>query len=123
MIEFMPESGGNVLGVHASDHLTNRDYEEIWIPQMKDLIQTYGTVRLLLYLDEDFRGWEAGALWEDAMFGMRHARDFDKIAVVGGPAWTAWGMTLMNHLMQGEVQTFSGEQLQAAWRWIEDEET
>lgn len=121
MIEFLPESDGNVLGVHASDHLTNRDYEEVWIPQMKDLIQTYGTVRLLLYLDEDFRGWEAGALWEDTKFSMRHAREFDKIAVVGGPTWVAWGMKLMNHLTQGEVRTFSGDQLQAAWRWLKDE--
>ena len=65
MIERLPESGGNVLGVRASDRLTNSDYEEVWIPQLQEHSQTYGTIRLLLYLDENFRGWEAGA-WEDA---------------------------------------------------------
>lgn len=118
MIEVLPESEGNVLGVRASDTLTDDDYRNTWIPRLEALIQKHGQVRALLYMDEGFKGWSAGALWDDARFGVRHASDFDKVAVVGGPDWAAWGARLVGHLMKGDVKSFPGDQLQPAWDWI-----
>jgi hypothetical protein len=38
--------------------------------------------------------------------------------VVGGPKWVEWGSNLFGHFLKGEVKTFAGPDLPAAWTWI-----
>ncbi len=45
-------------------------------------------------------------------------RKCEKIAVVGGPKWVEWGSNLFGHFLKGEVRTFAGADLPAAWTWI-----
>lgn len=120
MLEIMPESGGNLLVLRASARLTAPDYEQLFIPVLEKVLEHHGTARVLLYLDEDFRGWEAQALWDDAAFGLRHRRDFEKIAVVGAPSWLEWGVRLGNALLEGEARTFGGDELSEALAWVSD---
>lgn len=118
MIRILAESNNNVLGVQASAKLTDSDYRKIWIPELEKIISDYGTVRALLYMDETFEGWEASALWDDAQFGLQHANEFDKIAIVGGPDWVAWSVKLLGHFIKGEIRTFPSDQLDEAWSWV-----
>jgi hypothetical protein len=118
MITILPESEGNILGVQASDKLTDPDYRDIWIPKLLELIEKYGNVRALIYLDDTFRGWEVAALFDDAKIGIQHGNEFEKIAVVGGPEWVGWSIKMFAHFMKGEVRVFPGEELKAAWNWI-----
>ena len=39
MIEILPETQGNTLVVKATAKLTSKDYEEVFIPKLKELIQ------------------------------------------------------------------------------------
>lgn len=41
-----------------------------------------GKVNMLLVLI-DFRGWTAGAAWEDTKFGVRHYNDINRMPIVG----------------------------------------
>ena len=118
MIEVMSESAGTVLGVRASGKLTASDYETVWIPRIEAVIREHGTVRILLYMDESFAGWELGAAWDDAKFGLRFQRRCERIAVVGGPRWVEWGTKLVAPMLHGEVRTFAADALPAAWDWI-----
>ncbi len=118
-IEVLPASEGKVLGVRARDKLTADDYEQIWIPLLEKLIEEHGGVRLLLFMGPDFEGWEIGAAWDDAKFGIRHGNKCEKIAVVGGPKWVEWGSRLAGHVLKGDVKTFPTEELPDAWAWIE----
>ena len=118
MIKILPESQVNILGVKATDQLTDEDYTDIWIPELEKLIDRFGKVRALLYMDENFKGWKLKAMWDDAKFGLKHRSDFEKIAIVGGPKWTSWGVKLSAHLISGEVRVFEEHELQEAWTWI-----
>jgi hypothetical protein len=119
MITVMPPSHDNVLGVQATGKVTDQDYLTVLIPRLEEVLKKYGKVRFLYYLDEGFLGWELGAMWEDAKFGLRHKDDCEKIAVVGGPKWVAWATKLFSHFMEGQVKIFPPEELQAAWDWLE----
>jgi hypothetical protein len=119
MIAIMPQSHDNVLGVQGTGKVTDQDYLDVLIPQLEEVLKKYGKARFLYFLDEEFTGWEMGAVWEDAKFGLKHKDDFEKIAVVGGPKWVAWGTKLFGHFMEGQVQVFPPKELQAAWEWLE----
>jgi SpoIIAA-like len=118
MLTVMPQSHDNVLGVQGTGEVTDQDYHDILIPQLEELLKKFGKVRFLYYLDKDFTGWEMGAMWEDTKFGLRHKDEFEKMAVVGAPAWAAWAIKLFGYFMEGQAKIFSLEELQAAWDWV-----
>lgn len=118
MVKVLPESEGNILGIQASGKLTSKDYEEVMIPKLEELISKYGKTRFLCYLDDSFAGMEMGAMVDDARFFFKHKNELEKLAVVGAARWIEVMTKLFAHLMEGEVKTFSSEQLDAAWEWI-----
>jgi hypothetical protein len=118
MIEVLPESQGNLLGVRVRGKITAQDYEEVLIPRLEDLLQEYRQVRFLCLIDEDFQGMELGAMWDDAKFGLQHRKEFDKMAVVAPARWMAVLVKLFSPIMSGELRTFPREQLQDAWDWV-----
>ena len=34
-------------------------------------------------MDKDFEGWDPHAAWDDMTYGLAHATDFEKLAIVG----------------------------------------
>lgn len=118
MIEILPESEGKLLAIRASEKLTDEDYKEVFIPRMDQLMTEFGRIRVLISMADNFKGWEAAAMWDDANFGMKHKDQFEKIAVVGAPKWVEWGMKLGEHFIPGSVKTFPAGELQAAQDWI-----
>jgi SpoIIAA-like len=118
MIEILSESEGNVLGIRAEGKVTDSDYRDVFIPPLAKIIEDHGKARVLYCMDASVTGFEMGAMWQDASFGIKHRNDFEKIAVVGGPGYVEWGTKIAAHLVGGEVKTFSDEQLQEAWTWV-----
>ena len=118
VIEILPESQGDLVAARASGKLTADDYTKVWLPRLEQEIRTHGKVRALLYLDETFDGFEIGAMWEDAKFGLSHADNFDKVAVVGAPEWVDICVGLVGHLMKGSVKSFPAGSLEEAHSWI-----
>lgn len=120
MIEIMKESSGAMLAVRATGMVSGEDYTETWIPALEKVITEHGKGSCLLYMDENFEGWELKAMWEDAKFGFAHRNDFSKLAVVGGPKWVEWGTRVAGTLMKGEVKTYAIEELAEALKWATD---
>jgi hypothetical protein len=118
MIEVMHETKDNTLVVKATESLTSQDYEDIFIPQLKQRIDQFGKVRVVFYLDKSFTGWELGAAWDDAVFGINHRHDFEKVAVVGGKKWVDWATKIGAYFMEGQVATYTSEEFQNAVAWV-----
>jgi len=118
MIKILPESKDNILILDAIGKLTDQDYKEILIPRLDSIIGEYGTARLLICMGDDFEGWEAAALWDDARFGLAHRNDFEKMAVCGGPKWVDWGLKLAGLAMSGEIRSFPRDDRESALRWV-----
>jgi len=80
-------------------------------------LKEYGKCRFVFVFGENFHGWELGAAWDDAKFGMSHKDDFEKIAVVSDAKWIEWSTKVSGHFMQGQLKTYKTDQLQEAWDW------
>ncbi len=115
MVEVLPESKGNILLLRAKGKLTHQDYKDVIVPRLEAMICDHAKVRFLL---EDFDGWQAAALWEDARVAWTHRNDFEKIGLIGGPRWVAWGLKLAALVMRGKIRTFSARERSKALSWI-----
>lgn len=118
MIEILPESQGNVIGVKISGRITTREYEETIIPRLEAVLKEHGKARFMYVVDEGFEGAEAGAVWDDTKLGIKHRHDLEKLAMVGGAKWMEWLTKLFAKFISGETRTFPLEQLQDAWVWL-----
>ena len=118
MIAIMQETEGRAFVVKATESLTSQDYEKIFIPQLKQLIDKFGKIRVVLYLDENFTGWELGAAWDDAVFGIQHRHDFEKVAVVSDKKWVEWATKIGSYFMDGQVATYTLAEFKDAVAWV-----
>ena len=120
MIELTPESEGNTLAFRATGKLTDVDYQETFLPALRNAIAKHGTIRALVEFDESFEGFTPGAMWEDAKFGIKHTSDFDRVATVGGPKWMQWAVKVGDHLTKADVKAFEAGEHETAWSWIRE---
>jgi len=120
MIEIMSESTENLLIIEVKDKLTAKDYENTFIPALDKIIQQQGKARVIICFNENFSGFELGAAWDDAKFGLRHRHDFEKIAVVGGPRWIEWSSKVGAHFMKGQMKVYGAGCYQEALDWAKD---
>lgn len=122
MLEFMltllRHSEGNAVAFRAHELLTDADYKDVLIPAVEKMLEQHQKVRLLLDCEEDFRGWEPRALWDDARFAAEHRKHLERIALVGGTLLTQWGAKIADHLIDGEVETFGEGEFGKAWEWL-----
>ena len=119
MIAIMEQSEGPLVAVHFSGHLSAEDYTGIWVPACEQAIEEHGKVRVLIYMDDTFEGWQAAVIWQDTKFGLKHLNDFEKIALVGGEGWIAKVSDLVGNLIPGlTVKTFPTGQLAEAFVWV-----
>jgi len=117
MIEVMSESTERMLAVKATGTLTDIDYKDTWIPALQKIIDEFEVANVLLYMDNDFKGWDLKAMWEDTKFGIKHRNDFAKVAIVGGPGWVKWGVKLGEMMMDCEVKNYESDKLTEAIEW------
>ena len=118
MLEILPESQGNTLGVKASGKVTDQDYKEILIPAADKLLAEHGRGRFLYYLSKEFKGFELAAILDDVKYVGKHSDKFDKIALVGGPRWINQTVNIAKHFIKAEMKEFTDEQIAEAWVWV-----
>jgi len=117
MITIRPETAEQTLVIEASEKLTAKDYKDVFIPKLEQLLQQFEKIRIVFYLNDSFDGWELEAMWDDAKFGFQHRKDFTRIAVVGGPRWVAWATRLGTYFIPGELKIFDTALLAEAITW------
>ena len=84
-IQLSEEDDGKLLNVHVSGKLTSADYDH-FVPEFERLVGLHGKLRVLFDMT-DFHGWDAGALWADTKFAIKHFADIERIAMVGETKW------------------------------------
>jgi hypothetical protein len=88
-IQLNEENGGKTLVAYVSGKLTKADYQR-FVPELERLVLQQGKLRVLFDMT-GFHGWEAGALWEDIKFEIKHSGDLERLAMVekrsGSMAW------------------------------------
>lgn len=119
MIRILPESKEGFLAVAFTGKATAEDYETVFIPELEKRLAEYGKLDCAVVMEEDFSGWTGSAVLDDVTWGLKHRDDFRRLAVAGGPKWVHWGAKVDGHFMDGDVRTFSLDQVAEAMAWAQ----
>lgn len=114
-IEGLPS---DVVAFDARGLITARDYRDHLVPLVDAKLKTHAKLKLLMLVGPYFDGYSAGALWDDARFGLQHYTAFSKIALVSDVEWVRHSAKLFGSLMPSEVMVFDLDQLEDAKAWI-----
>ena len=109
---------GNYIATKVTGKISKADYQKV-LPIINDQLQTNNKIRWYFEM-EDFEGWDLKGLYEELNFDIEHARDLEKIAMVGEKKWTEWLSDMMKPFTSAEVKHFESAQKEEALAWIKD---
>lgn len=107
---------GKIVTLRIKEKLRKKDYDE-FVPMLEGLMGKGATVRILVEL-HDFKGWTAGALWEDTKFAARHFSDIDRLAVVGETKWEKGVTVFIKPFTKAQVRYFDMKEIDSARQWV-----
>jgi len=116
VIELLTELPPHVVGFHAQGEVHADDYRDVLEPAVEEALAGGAKASLLYVLDEDAT-YSAGADWQDAVLGVEHLRQWERIAVVTDAEWRRRMIHLFGWTLPGRIRLFgAGDQAQAlAW--------
>lgn len=115
----MEQSHGKVLGVNCTGKITKEDYTTFLEPTMDALVAEHGSVRVLFKMLH-FEGAELKAAWHDTMLGVKHAKHFERCAIVGNKNWEAGLIALAKPFFKCQFRYFDISEESLAWKWIDE---
>ena len=117
-LQLAETDNGKVLEVHASGKLAKEDYQRL-TPEAERLIKNHGKIRVLFDMS-DFHGWEAGALWEDIKFDVKHFSHFERIAMIGEKKWQKAMSAFCRPFTTAKIRYFEHPQMSDARSWLNE---
>lgn len=108
----------DVIGIDARGLIGAIDYRETLEPLVETKLKQHDKLKLLFVAGPYFDSYSAGALWDDARFGLSHITTFSKLALVTDHDWLRHSVKLFGALMPTEIMVFSMTELDDAKAWI-----
>lgn len=113
-------SGKNFfLSLKATGKLTHEDYEII-TPMLDSALEGVKEPVVNAFIDgSELEGWELRAAWDDLKLGLKHKKDFNRIAIYGNKEWQGNASKIASWFISGEVRFF--DQAGEALSWLDEE--
>jgi hypothetical protein len=115
-IKFEDENEGKVLTIHVAGKVTRADYV-YFTPEFERLVKLNGKLRVLFDMT-GFHGWDAGALWEDIKFDVKHFADIERLAMVGDKKWQQGMATFCKPFTKATIRYFDHANAGEARNWL-----
>ena len=117
-IDLEETTAGKIVFLRFKEKLSKQDYDE-FIPRIEGLMEKGPKIRLVVEL-HDFKGWTAGALWEDTKFAARHFNDIERLAVVGDARWEKGVAVFIKPFTKAVVRYFDMKDVEKAHKWVRE---
>lgn len=104
------------LALKAVGKLTHEDYEII-TPILDSALAEVDMPKVKVLIDgTEMEGWELRAAWDDVKLGLKHGKEFEKIAIYGNKHWQEITAKIGGWFVSGEVKYF--ENYESALNWL-----
>ena len=106
------------IGFVANGRITSDDRHGVFEPTMSQALKTMERGQALYVAGRDFTGYEHGAAYDEAVFGSRHFRHFEKIAFVADEGPFNRAVVAMKGLVPAMVKVFAPREIAEARAWL-----
>jgi hypothetical protein len=120
MLQRMPDLPDEILGIEATGEVTGADYESVLIPAVEEMLSRRTTIRFLYHLGDEFTGFDAKAMWDDAKIGLEHFSVWERVAVVTDVGWIRMAMKVFGFAIPGQVRVYANSDLDQARIWLSE---
>ncbi|MEZ5124238.1 MAG: STAS/SEC14 domain-containing protein [Solirubrobacterales bacterium] len=118
MLRRMTDVPAGTIGFEAIGEVDDDDWEETVEPVLRQEIADGRKVRLLYLLGPQTRELEGDAMKADTGFRARHARSFERVAVVSDEDWVRPALRALSVLLPGKARGFRVRDLDRAKAWL-----
>ena len=118
MIDVLDGFPDAVTAFVAEGRVTKKDYDDVLIPKLENALREHKKIRCYYELGERYSGIEAGAVWTDCKFGIKHLSRWERIAVVTDVRWIRIVVKAFRFLIPGEIRAFETTMIADARNWI-----
>jgi hypothetical protein len=115
VMEGLPD---DTVGISVAGVISAKDYSETILPLIEEKLARHGRVKLVYRIGPEFESFTAGAVWNDALVGLRHLAEFSRVAVVSDVGWIRHAVRAFAPLIPAEIHVFPDKELEAAKAWI-----
>jgi len=108
---------GNLFRVRISGVLLQAELNDVQAVAVREIARL-GAIKLLFVL-EQFGGWERDTDWGDLAFYETHDKDIEKIAILGDAKWRDHGLAFAGAgIRKAAVRYFSPAETAQARAWL-----
>lgn len=118
MLRRMNDMPSGTIGFEAVGEVEDDDWEDAVEPLLRSEIAAGRKVRLLYLVGTAADDIERDAIKADTGFRARHAKDFERVAVVTDESWINPALRALSFLMPGAARGFAVHDLPAAKAWL-----
>ena len=103
------------LTLKAVGTLHHSDYEVI-VPMIDSALAGVKDAKLKVFFDgTELEGWELRAAWDDLKLGLKHGREFKKVAILGNKRWLVMSAKIGSWFVAGDIKYFESETEALDW--------
>src|SRR4051794_29010330 len=118
MLRQMNDMPAGTIGFEAVGEVEDDDWERTVEPRLKHEIAAGEKVRLLYLLGAEAGEIDSDAVKADSGFRARHAKSFERVAVVTDENWAKPAIRALSFLMPGSARGFAVHDLTNAKAWL-----
>ena len=116
MLYILPDSAGDILVAQACEILSQEDYANIFLTQIKQQHKPDHQLRILLYLDHSLTDIIHTSDWHPLRFHDHCTANISRLAIVSNASWIPWYETFENE----NVSQFKVTEFLKALHWCDE---
>jgi len=120
MIQHLKDLPSNIVGFKAKGEITEKDFTETVMPNVKALIDRTDRLNYLLVLETSLKNFTLGAWMKDAVMGIKHLTKWKRAAIVSDVKAIRDFTNFFSYLMPGEFKGFENKNLKQAIDWVSE---
>ena len=121
MLRRIHDMPAGTIGFEAVGEVEDDDWEHHVDPVLREEIAAGRPIRLLYLLGPESRNVEGDAMAADTEFRARHAKSFERVAVVSDEDWMRPALRVLSFMLPGKAKGFPVRDLAAAKAWLTED--
>jgi hypothetical protein len=120
MIKRLTDLPSNMVGFRATGEVTQADFDDVVIPEVKKLVEATDVLNYMLVLDTSVKNFTFGAWFKDAVLGIQNLTKWNRAAIITDSEGIQNFTKVFSALMPGTFRAFDHKEMDKAVDWVSE---